>query len=220
MQRLSHVAASRLQRGARRLTATAKVLAAVGDAGLEQPTQPLVGIADTGLDNTRHGHVHDMRRSMGEALPLAAPRPIGEPHRPLGRVGRVPQSGRTTQQPPLGLQAVVPAELAFTTQQRHGQRALLLEGCYRQRALGCAKSDHDVEGRVIAVQPDHVGNQRHDALPAVIGQLVVDLAGEPRKQCVGAARVVRPPFSCQERRELHEARALAGAAMLAAGEDG
>ena len=73
-----------------------EVLATVGDCGLEQQAQPLVDVAGEGLRNARHGHVDDVGRGAGEVLPPTGPRSVGELHRPLRGMRRIPQGGRTT----------------------------------------------------------------------------------------------------------------------------
>ena len=69
--------------------------------------------------------------------------------------------------------------------------------------------------QILAGQPDHRRNQPGQLRPPGIGGVVVDIARHRRQQRVRAGRAIAPPLPGQIRRQLHETRARARAAVLA-----
>ena len=90
----------------------------------------------------------------------------------------------------------------------------------RQCRGGSPGGDGDIELELGPGDADDVRDQAHDPGPVGVGERVVDQPGQRRQQWVGARRVVAPAFAGEVGGHLHEARTLAGVAMLPGGEHG
>jgi hypothetical protein len=106
----------------------------------------------------------------------------------------------------------------FTRQHANGQHPLALGRRHRQSQPGRPERDRRVDVRVLTGQADHRWDQVDQPGPAGLGGVVVDVAGDRGQQGMGAGRVVAPALAGEQGGELHEAGALARAAVLATGQ--
>jgi hypothetical protein len=84
---------------------------------------------------------------------------------------------------------------------------------------GGGRGEHRHAHLIHLAHPDHARHERHQGIPGAIAREVVDIARERRHQRMRARGMIAPPLPGEERRELHEARALAWTAVSARGED-
>ena len=139
----------------------------------------------------------------------------GEAAGPLGGVRDLSQRPLALLLQPTGRPPVQSRQHALTRQHRHRHDLLPLGRHHRQRRPRAPQRDPRVQMQIVPGEPDHRRDQPGQPRPAGIGGVVIDIASDGSQQRVRTGRVITPALTRQIRRQLHKARALARAAMLA-----